>query len=110
MDCSQTFSLGIKIKTMKKYVKYLFVIALMVIIFTACAKIEPDTTCFTGKIYGFWNGLWHGIISWIMFFASLVRDDVAVYAINNNGAWYDFGFLLGVSAWGGGTKTVYKYR
>ena len=29
-------------------------------------------------------------------------DDVAVYAYNNNGAWYDFGFLLGVGAFASG--------
>lgn len=45
---------------------------------------------------GFWYGLWHGItfpISWI---GSLFWDSISIYAIYNNGGWYDFGFFLGV--------------
>ncbi|MDY6801816.1 MAG: hypothetical protein SVU94_11435 [Bacteroidota bacterium] len=30
----------------------------------------------------------------------LFRDDVSVYAHNNNGAWYAFGFLIGSGGWG----------
>jgi hypothetical protein len=29
------------------------------------------------------------------FIGSLIWDDVAVYAVHNNGAWYDFGFVGG---------------
>ena len=37
-----------------------------------------------------------------MFLVSLVTTEVRIYEANNNGRWYDFGFLLGVSlAWGG---------
>jgi hypothetical protein len=37
--------------------------------------------------------------------ASLFLDDVALYAINNNGSWYDFGFVLGAGIlFGGGGK------
>jgi hypothetical protein len=43
------------------------------------------------------------------FIGSLIWDDVAVYAINNNGGWYDFGFLLGVGGLGfGSSKTTKK--
>jgi hypothetical protein len=31
------------------------------------------------------------------FIGSLIWDDVAVYATNNNGTWYDFGFVGGLS-------------
>ncbi|MEZ4686465.1 MAG: hypothetical protein R3B47_10485 [Bacteroidia bacterium] len=30
----------------------------------------------------------------------LFRDDITVFAPNNNGAWYAFGFLLGSGGWG----------
>jgi len=46
---------------------------------------------------GFWTGLWHGIICPLTFIVSLFDDDVAIYEINNNGGWYDFGFLIGVA-------------
>jgi hypothetical protein len=45
---------------------------------------------------GFWTGFWHGLILPISFLISLFRTDVGIYQIANNGAWYDFGFLVGV--------------
>lgn len=48
---------------------------------------------------GFWYGLWHGIIAPFSWLVSLFDDDVAMYAIYNNGGWYDFGFMIGL---GGG--------
>jgi len=51
---------------------------------------------------GFLRGLLHGIIAPVSFVGSLIWDDVAIYGFPNNGGWYDFGFLLGLGAWGGG--------
>ena len=53
---------------------------------------------------GFWLGLWHGLIAPITFLISLFTSEVNIYEIRNNGNWYDFGFVLGVSvAFGGGS-------
>jgi hypothetical protein len=30
----------------------------------------------------------------------LFRNDFTVYAQNNNGAWYAFGFVIGSGGWG----------
>jgi hypothetical protein len=49
----------------------------------------------TEHTYGFWGGTWHGIIMAPSFVGSLIWDDVSVYAVNNNGAWYDFGYVGG---------------
>lgn len=46
---------------------------------------------------GFWLGLWQGLISPITFLVSLFNDDVSIYEVHNDGNWYDFGFMLGVS-------------
>ena len=46
---------------------------------------------------GFWLGLWHGFITPVTFVVSLFRDNVNVYEVANNGYWYDFGFVLGLS-------------
>jgi len=55
--------------------------------------------------YGFWSGLWHGIIGPVVFIINLFTDDYMVYAVNNNGNWYDFGFLFGMSiSLGGGGR------
>lgn len=49
-------------------------------------------------IAGFWLGLWHGVISPITFVVSLFNSDVNIYEVHNNGNWYNFGFMIGVSA------------
>ena len=51
---------------------------------------------------GFWAGVWHGLIAPIPFIVSLFNPSVGIYEINNNGRWYDFGFLIGISGSVGG--------
>jgi hypothetical protein len=54
---------------------------------------------------GFWAGLWHGSILPLAFIVSLFKPGVGIYETHNTGAWYNFGFLLGVSSsMGGGAK------
>jgi hypothetical protein len=56
-------------------------------------------------IAGFWLGLWHGVISPVTFVISLFNDQVNPYDVHNNGNWYNFGFMLGVSiVFGGGSR------
>lgn len=62
-----------------------------------------------GHLAGFWMGLWHGFIIFFSFIISLFSDAVQVYEVHNNGGWYNFGFLLGASAFfGGGGKASCK--
>lgn len=77
--------------------KLIFVLAAFtLLIMTGCADVSHvqylDPTEHT---YGFWGGTWHGMIMIPSFIGSLIWDDVAVYAVNNNGAWYDFGYVGG---------------
>ena len=72
-------------------------IILLALVLTGCA--EPSVVQATTAPYGFWYGLWHGMIAPISFIASLFSDTIAVYGVNNNGAWYDLGFLLAVGAY-----------
>lgn len=91
---------------MKEKLKYLTVTILCVMIFTSCADNEIVEQCVTGHTYGFWGGLWHGIIAPFDLIGMIFWDDVTVYAPNNTGGWYAFGFTLGVSALGfGGGKS-----
>ena len=60
---------------------------------------EPDEE---GEVAGFWRGLWHGIIAPITFIVSLFSKDVHIYEVHNNGGWYNFGFLLGMTTVLGG--------
>lgn len=66
-------------------------------------QIDP-----TQHIYGFWGGVWHGSIMFFDFIGSLIWDDVAVYATNNNGGWYDFGFVGGLGLCVKGIKMIFK--
>ncbi|HET9355167.1 MAG TPA: hypothetical protein VFO42_03270 [Sphingomicrobium sp.] len=62
---------------------------------------------------GFLLGLWHGFIFPIAWIVSLFADKVAVYAVPNNGGWYDFGYFLGIVVFGVGarkSRVVYKER
>jgi hypothetical protein len=65
-----------------------------------------------GTVAGFWLGLWHGIISPVSFLISLFSDNLHMYEVHNNGGWYNFGFLLGVSIifGGGGSARCRRYR
>ena len=57
----------------------------------------PNTAANGADPAGFWLGLWHGLISPISFLVSLFNDGVNIYEVDNNGNWYNFGFMLGVS-------------
>jgi len=52
---------------------------------------------------GFWRGLLHGILAPITFLISLFTDRASMYEVHNSGAWYDFGFLVGLCAVLGGS-------
>ncbi|HSO87521.1 MAG TPA: hypothetical protein VLQ91_13280 [Draconibacterium sp.] len=78
---------------------------LIALFLTGCADVTPITDCVVDEPCGFWWGLWHGVIAPVSFVGSLFMDDVAMYAVNNNGGWYDFGFVLGAGIlFGGGGK------
>ncbi len=57
-----------------------------------------------GDMAGFWLGLWHGLIAPVTFVISLFSDAVGIYEIHNNGAWYDFGYVLGLGMIVGGSN------
>lgn len=94
----------------RKTILLLLVIIALLMLMTSCADVEQIETCVTGKVYGFWNGLWHGLISPFAFIGSLFNDEIAIYAVNNNGGWYDFGFILGIGSLGGGSSASTKKR
>ena len=70
------------------------------LILSGCSNNEVVTECLKGQTYGFWSGLWHGIIAPIDLILMLFKDDFTVFAQNNNGAWYAFGFMIGSGGWG----------
>jgi hypothetical protein len=89
------------------------IVLLLVLLLAACsAGANPETGIASagGRVAGFWLGLWHGLIAPITFLISLFKDTVNVYDVHNNGNWYDFGFVLGVSIAFGGASRGSKRR
>lgn len=90
---------------MKRNLLLVGLFALIIVLFASCAHVVDVEACVAGtKVYGFWNGLWHGIIAPFTFIGHLFNNDIAVFATNHNGGWYYFGFLLGVGAFAGGAS------
>jgi hypothetical protein len=88
---------------MKKQFLFLLIVV-SVFLLSSCADVEQIKPCLIGHTYGFWGGLWHGWIAGISFIGSLFSDDISVYAINNSGGWYNFGFILGIGGFTSGSK------
>jgi hypothetical protein len=79
----------------------LVVIALLSL--TACAATQSSAAV-APQAPGFWLGLWHGFIFPVAWIVSLFTDQVAIYAVPNNGGWYDFGYFLGIVVFGVGAR------
>lgn len=88
-----------------KFILLISITIIALLFFSSCAEVQHIDSCRTGHTYGFWGGLWHGIIAPVSFVFSLFSDHIAVWAVNNNGGWYSFGFLIGIGGLGfGGSK------
>ncbi len=79
-----------------------YVAVLVLLVGCATQPAPPGAT-----VPGFFFGLLHGFIAPIAFVVGLITD-VRMYAFPNSGSWYDFGFLIGISAWGGGGAVVVR--
>ena len=104
-------------RNMKKFIPVNTTVIILLLfatllILSGCSKKEVVSECLKGHTYGFWGGLWHGIIAPIDLIAMLWRDDVTVFAVNNNGIWYAFGFVIGSGGWGffGGHGASRNYK
>ncbi len=71
------------------------------LILSGCAQQSAQAT--QSDAPGFLQGLLHGFIFPFAWVLSLFMDNVAIYAVPNNGGWYDFGYFLGVCVLGVGS-------
>lgn len=76
----------------------LLVLGALLLTLGACAT-QPCAP--TADAPGFLSGLLHGFLSWFALAAHVFSPEIRVYAYPNDGGWYDLGFLLGITAWGG---------
>jgi hypothetical protein len=69
----------------------------------ACARQIPAGVAHAPDTPGFLLGLWHGFVFPWAWIGSLFDPHIAVYAVPNDGGWYDFGFFIGITVLGGGS-------
>jgi opacity protein-like surface antigen len=93
--------------------KKLLILFVMVLL-AACAATQASDAV-APQAPGFLLGLWHGFIFPVAWVVSLFSSQVAVYAVPNDGGWYDFGYFLGIVVFGVGarktqtvTRNVYR--
>ena len=84
-------------KNTGKYIAWTL-LAASVFLLSGCADKVTFEQAATHQVVGFWYGFWHGMIAGWSFIISLFDSDYTIYAIYNNGAWYNFGFIWGVGA------------
>jgi len=87
---------------MKKAVAIILAVGCICLL-SGCADVQ-HISGMTGDPAGFWRGLWHGLILPFAFIGRLFSNGIAIYAVNNTGGWYDFGFLLGAGSTLGGSS------
>ena len=76
---------------------------LAALLLSACAATQAGTAV-APAAPGFWLGIWHGFIFPVAFIVSLFVESVSVYAVPNNGGWYDFGYFVGIVFLGVGAR------
>ncbi len=98
---------------MNKYFRLGFLLMGVVIlssILSGCAHNETVGQLADSHTHGFWSGLLHGFIAPFDLVGMMFSDRIVMYAPNNNGAWYAFGFLAGSGGWGFFGSRGAKYR
>ena len=99
---------------MKSCFTLLVVVVLVLSLLAGCApgpNGAKGTPSERGRIAGFWLGLWHGFIAPFVFVVSLFKTNLSIYEVHNNGAWYNFGYLFGLTCiFGGGGNRARRRR
>jgi hypothetical protein len=99
-----------KTNSSMKFIPIVLVVLCLVLL-SGCAQKEIVDQCLKGHTYGFFGGLWHGFIAPFDFIGMLFKENITMYAQNNNGGLYALGFLIGSGGWGFfGGKGVHKVR
>ena len=90
-----------------KHIIIAILASLAALLLTSCADTVTATMTPNLDPVGFWYGLWHGAILPFAWVGSLFSSDISVYALYNNGGWYDFGFVWGTGVLTGSVKGVH---
>lgn len=84
-------------RTARRALAVVGVVALVAVLASCAAGRNALAVAPVDHRAGFWLGLWQGFIAPVTFLISLFTDSVSIYEVHNNGNWYDFGFMIGIS-------------
>ena len=73
---------------------------ILIICLTSLTSSAPNG--YVSHEAGFFSGLWHGFILVFSLIGKLFGADIGIYAEHNTGFFYWLGFIIGLSAFGGG--------
>jgi hypothetical protein len=66
-------------------------------LFSPGANPQLNEADAAGRVSGFVQGLWHGIIAPVMVVGSFFNPAMQMYEVHNNGRDYNLGFLIGMA-------------
>jgi len=87
----------------------LLVLSAIALTLAACVA-KQSTNAVAPTAPGFLEGVWHGFIFPIAWIISLFTDQISVYAVPNNGGWYNFGYFIGICFLGVGARSSKRRR
>ncbi len=76
--------------------KLLICFLLLIVMSPVVGCIPGDGKHTEANPAGFFWGVWHGWIAPVSLVWSVFDSDIRLYANNNTGWWYDFGFYIAV--------------
>ena len=98
-------------ESMKKFIPLIVIIAVVLAaaaIYIIVFHVGMPTRDLAGEPANGWLGLWQGLIIYLSFIASWFDNNVVLYQVNNNGFWYNLGYVIGlwiaIGAFAGGSK------
>jgi hypothetical protein len=106
---------GIMDEKMKKFIPLFVLIGLAIVavaIYIIVYHVGMPTRDLSGAPANFWLGLWQGLIVFLSFIASWFDNNIVLYQVNNNGFWYNLGYIIAlfvsIGAFAGGSREAGK--
>jgi hypothetical protein len=90
---------------MRKFIPLFVLVGLALVaaaIYIIVYHVGMPTRDLSGAPANFWWGLWQGLIIVLSFIASWFDNNIVLYQVNNNGFWYNLGYLIALSVSVGG--------
>ena len=78
-------------------------VAIAFAVFVAGCATQPSPNAYDPP--GFFMGLWHGFTIAFSLIGEIFLDH-RIYAFPNSGGWYDLGYVIGASAFLGGSASA----